>query len=240
MHRLNYQKIKGNILDIIFPKYCINCKKEGEYLCQDCEALVELLEYRFCLCEKPTRLVGDERCRKCSRTHQLKGLYFATPYQNNLAKTLLHLFKYEPFARDLSRTIASIIINHFQLLGKKKEEFADFILLPVPLAKRRLRWRGFNQSEEIGKWLADFLNIPIVNDALIKTRNTIPQIQLSGQERKENIKGAFFVLNKEIIIGKKVLLIDDVYTTGATMEECVKTLKESGAKEIWGVVAARG
>lgn len=240
MHRSRCQAIKNFILDAIFPKFCLSCKKEGSYLCQDCQALLEVLEYRFCLCKKAVRLPEGVRCGRCSRNRRLNGLYFALPYQNNFAKILIHQFKYEPFVKDLAKTITSLIIDHFHLLEKKKDDFADFLLVPVPLTKQRLKWRGFNQAEEIGKGLADFLEIPLVTNILLKTKATLPQIDLAEKARMENIKGAFSINDEGEIKGRKILLIDDVYTTGATLEECARILKESGAKEVWGVVAARG
>lgn len=228
------------ILDILFPKFCINCKREGEYLCQDCHSLIDISEYFFCLCEKPNRLPENEKCSKCSKKHQLKGLYFAASYQNNIIQKLIHLFKYEPFAKDLAKTITYIIISHLQLFGKEKKDFSDYLIVPVPLTIKRLKWRGFNQAEAIGKELASFLEIPLLNNVLAKRKETIPQIKLSKEERRENIRGSFSVINQESIRNQKILLIDDVYTTGATMEECTRILKAAGAKEIWGIVVARG
>jgi len=121
----------------------------------------------------------------------------------------------------------------------KPPNFTDFLLVPVPLEKRKIRWRGFNQAEEIGKELSNFLKIPLLDDVLIKIKETLSQVELSGKEREENIKGVFVIKNKEKIEGEKILLVDDVYTTGATMKECARILKEAGAKEIIGIVVAR-
>lgn len=106
--------------------------------------------------------------------------------------------------------------------------------------KKRLKWRGFNQSEEIGKELAKSLEIPLITDVLLKMKATLPQVELSDLEREENIKGAFLVTNREKIKGRKILLIDDVYTTGSTLNEVARLLKEAGASQAWGVVVARG
>jgi ComF family protein len=115
----------------------------------------------------------------------------------------------------------------------------DF-LVSVPLTKKKLKRRGFNQSEEIAREISNYLNIPLITNCLIKTRETFPQVELSEKERAENPKGAYIVKDKEKIRGKRVLLIDDVYTTGSTMEECSRILREAGTKEVWGVVIARG
>jgi ComF family protein len=124
-------------------------------------------------------------------------------------------------------------------LIEEEKNFSDFILIPIPLEKKKLKWRGFNQSEEIGKKLAENLKIPIFSNVLFKIKETRPQVELSEKERRENIRGCFLVKNKDLIKNKKILLLDDVFTTGSTMEEAAKTLKEAGAKEIVGIVLAR-
>ena len=216
-------KVKNFILDLLYPKFCFNCGREGSYLCSDCQSTLEILsshtEYR---------------------TQELKDLYFALPYRNPLIKNLTKLFKYEPFVKELAQPLTSLIITHFQLIEKSPADLADCILMPVPLEKRKLKWRGFNQAEEIGRELAQFFQIPLLNNVLAKIKETPPQVELSDEERKENIKGAFFCQSSEKIKGRKILLVDDIYTTGSTMEECAKVLKTAGAKEIIGIVVARG
>lgn len=218
----NYTMIKNFILDILFPRHCLNCGREGSYLCQDCLACLEISGWH-----------------KIHSIKDLEDLYFALPYQNPLVKNLIQNFKYEPFVKDLSKTLASLIITHFQLMDNKPD-FFEFLLIPVPLDKKRLKYRGFNQAQEVAQHLSKFFKIPLLKDVLIKIKGTIPQVELSDEERKKNIKGVFLVKNKEKIKRKKLLLVDDVYTTGSTMEECARVLKESGAKEIIGIVIARG
>ena len=234
-------KIKEFFLDLLFPKFCLGCKREGEYLCEDCKATLEISEFQYCLCsESPKRVIGIGKCPKC-QSKKLNGLYFALPYKSPLIKELIKKFKYEPFAKEISNTLAVLILDHFLLIGKEpQKDFADFLVIPVPLNKKRERWRGFNQATEIGKRLSKYLNIPFESNVLIKTKNTKPQVELSQREkREENIKGAFLVKSGEILKKRKILLVDDVYTTGSTMEECAGVLKKAGAKEIWGVVVAR-
>lgn len=232
------EKTKDFLLDTFFPKFCLNCQKEGCYLCEDCKSLLEISEYQYCLCQKPKRIFEKGKCFQC-HSKSLSGLYFALPYQNNLIKNLIQRFKYEPFIKELAILLSSLILNHFQLLVNPPD-FSIFILVPIPLDRKRLKWRGFNQAEEIGKELSKSLNIPLINDVLIKTKETPPQVELGGEVREENIKGAFLVKSKEKIQGKKILLVDDVYTTGSTMEEAARVLKTAGAKEVLGAVVARG
>jgi ComF family protein len=229
---------KDYILDLFLPKFCFGCGKEGNYLCEDCLAVIEILERNFCPgCQKVT--VNGETCPSCKKSTKLNGLYFSTSYQNNLVKKMITQFKYEPLIRELKKPLADLIITHFQLCEKTKSYFADFVLVPVPLEIKRMKWRGFNQSEEIAKELAKYLEIPVISDSLFKTKETLPQMELNSEEREENIKGAFLVKNIEKIVRKRILLVDDVYTTGSTMNECARALKDAGAREVWGVAVAR-
>ena len=215
-----WKKAGNFILEILFPQFCFNCGIEGTYLCEDCKSILEITGFH----------------QKYSAPN-LKDLYFALSYNNPLSKKLIRRFKYEPFVKELAKPLSSLIIAHFQLMDNKPD-FSGFSIIPVPLEKRKMKWRGFNQAEEIGKELAEFLKIPLVSDCLIKTRETISQVELPEDARKENVKGTFSVKNR--ISGKKILLVDDVYTTGATMTECARVLRESGAKEIIGIAIARG
>jgi len=229
--------IKNFFLELLFPRFCLGCQKEGTYLCQDCLSLIEISQHQYCLCQMAQRIWQGGKCKKCA-SRKLNGLYFAVPYQNSLVQKLIRLFKYNPFVKELSGTLASLIINHFQLLDNPPD-FSEFLLVFIPLEKRKLKQRGFNQAEEIAKELSKSLEIPLVSDCLIKIKANFPQVKLSGKEREENIKGVFLCKNPEKIKGRKILLLDDVYTTGSTMEEAARVLKTAGAKEVWGVAVAR-
>jgi len=218
-------ELRNFLLELFFPKFCFGCQREGNYLCEDCEALLDV-----------------SRDHQRFKTENLSDLYFALEYKNPIIKNLILRFKYEPFAKELSIPLASLIIDHFQLIENPPPFLAErtgFILIPVPLKKRKLRWRGFNQAEELAKEISNFLGIPIINDVLIKIKETPSQVELSGKEREENAKGVFLCQNIEKIRGRKILLVDDVYTTGATMEECARILKIVRAREVIGIVIAR-
>jgi len=220
-----WAKVKNFILDLLYPQFCFNCGREGNYLCEDCQSILGVLN-------------THQKHQTHPPAGRLKDLYFALPYQETLIKNLIQKFKYQPFVKGLAISLTSLIITHFQLLDNKPN-FSGFTLIPVPLEKKKLKWRGFNQAEEIGKELAKFLKIPLIKDALVKIKETLPQIELPEEERKENIKDAFSIKNGNQILGKKILLVDDIYTTGSTLE-CAKVLKKAGAKEIIGIVIARG
>ena len=113
------------------------------------------------------------------------------------------------------------------------------VIVPVPLHRSRLRQRGFNQSVLLGRVLSRQLFIPMLPDALVRTRQTEPQIELSVAERRVNVKGAFAVNKPDRIMGKRILLLDDVMTTGSTIDECAHELKKAGARGVIAVTIAR-
>ncbi len=221
------------LLDIIFPKICVSCKREGTHLCQDCFALISLNN------------VPEPHAPGSS----LSGLFFATSFEHQLVKDLIHYFKYPPFIKELAQPLAALIIAHFAMLDKPQrlvlspdssKRDGNYRIIPLPLHRKRLKWRGFNQAEEIGRELSRTLDFPLYIDVLVRVKNTKPQVELRGAARTENVSGAFAVQYPEKIRKKKILLLDDVFTTGATMEEAARVLKEAGAKQVFGVVAARG
>lgn len=120
-------------------------------------------------------------------------------------------------------------------------EFRNFVIVPVPLHKARFNARGFNQSELLARDFSQRFNLQFLPDTLIRTKNTPSQLEVSNKTaRGKNMKGAFKVLKNDVLKGSRVILIDDVYTSGATMRECATALRQAGAREVWGVAFARG
>lgn len=267
----NIEKIKEFSLELLFPSFCLGCKKEGTYLCHDCKSTLEISEYNYCLCNKnpfrlptqaglpPNRLLtspdeGSEnysrnensrpqensKCSKC-QVKKISGLYFALPYKENfLARKLIHQFKYQPYIKDLAKILTGLLIEHLILTNKNTEEtWGNSALIPIPLEKNKLKSRGYNQAEELAKELSKILKVPLILDNLVKVKKTPPQMELSAQERLGNLKNAFLIKNTTDIADKKIFLVDDVYTTGATMEECAHVLRDAGAKSVWGITIAR-
>ena len=235
-------------MDLIFPKFCLGCNKEGIYLCDDCRTLLDIAEFNYCLCDqKPSRMPPDSKSGKCGRCKdkKLSGLYFALPYkEKNLTRKLIYQFKYPPYLKDLTKTLASILIEHLVLSGKNTDDIwapsgVPAVLVPVPLDKIKLKQRGYNQSEELAKELSQVLQVPLISNNLIKIKSTSPQMELSKQEREKNLEDAFAIKNPTELAGKKIFLVDDVYTTGSTMNECAKILKNTGSNNVWGICLAR-
>jgi len=204
------------------------------------------MEYAYCLCEGKavvslarTQKNQPGKCPKCS-SKKLSGLFFASPYKNQIIKKLIKNFKYEPYTKSLALPLAGLIAEHFIISGRNTEEFwQNAVLIPVPISKEKQRKRGYNQSEELAKELSKIITVPLLAGVLVKTRKTESQMNLKKEARQKNLLNAFAVTNTGCLYNKKVFLVDDVYTTGNTMEECVKTLRKAGAKSVWGITIAR-
>jgi ComF family protein len=235
-------KILDFLKELLFPSFCLGCNKEGTYLCQDCLAILDISQYHYCLCNKNPLRLQNTSTGKCSRCKdkKLSGLYAALPYKEKfLTRKLIHQFKYEPYIKDLSKPLTEILEEHIILTGINQEVWQNSILIPIPLENTKLKSRGYNQSEELAKKLSAKLHIPLIANNLIKIKKTEPQMTLSAKKRQENVKDAFAIKNPTEIAGKKIFLVDDVYTTGSTMEECANVLRTQGAKSVWGIVIAR-
>lgn len=229
------------LLDLCFPLTCLGCGQEGTIACEHCLSLVPEPDTQVCpLCKTPFQPNGAT-CEKCRGKTQLDGLFVARLYRFRLVEKLIHTLKY--------RLIQSTVIPLIDLLEESLAHHSlplPDLLIPVPLHPRRLRYRGFNQAElltrELGKRLAPGLSIAVDTTSLKRIRFTKPQMKTESRgERLQNLGGAFAVAPTAAgpLVGKYVWLIDDVATTGTTLDECAKVLKQAGVKKVWGVVIAR-
>lgn len=223
------------ILDLLLPKFCVGCSKEGEWICPRCQEKIVLIKYPTCpKCARITK--NGQFCPRCRKKSNISRLIVAAYYQEGPLKEAIHTFKYDGVF-DLSKDLGKILVQAVK--SNKISEKAIF--MPVPLHKRRKMERGFNQSELLakyvvaGKWALDTNNL-IRNKITKKT-----QAELSGQARRQNVKNIFSWRGKKNQYqGKTIILVDDVYTTGATLEECAKVLRKySGASKIWALVLAK-
>ncbi|TKJ29216.1 MAG: amidophosphoribosyltransferase [Chloroflexi bacterium B3_Chlor] len=153
-------------------------------------------------------------------------------YLEGTLRTAIHRFKYSntrPLAAPLGR-LASEYLTHNHLP-------AD-VIVPVPLHPQRLRERGYNQATLVANEIHKALDIPLMENVLIRVKSTIPQVGLNALERRENVEGAFRCTDSGLK-GRSVLLVDDVCTTGATLEACSIALRQAGLRLVWGLVLAR-
>jgi len=213
---MNFSKF---LLNLFFPKFCFFCQKEGSFLCLDCKATFPVFSTHI---KKKIAFLDD--------------LYFALDYREPRVSFLIKKFKYFPFLKELGEELSFFLFEHFQML-ERKPDFSDFLVVPIPLEKERKKWRGFNQSEILAFEISKFFGLKMENDLLERTKKTLPQAELKREEREENMKDAFSV--KKNFKGEKILLVDDVFTSGATLREAARVLKKKGAKKVIGIVLAR-
>jgi competence protein ComFC len=226
-------KLKNLVLDILFPKFCVGCKKEGRYLCNDCTLYISEAEFICPVCNKP-EFFGKTH-NSCSKKRGLDGLITVWSYEG-IMKDLIWQAKYKSLI-----DIPKELIDHsFLVIESNKERFSEFIsfLLDektlvsyVPIHKNKELSRGFDQSEVIAKNLAKAIKKE-KRCLLKRERETKSQTKLNKEERFSNIENAFSFIPKEKV--EQVVLVDDVWTSGATMKECVKVLKRNGVKKVWG------
>lgn len=198
------------ILDFLFPKYCLECKKEGIYICGGCLKKVSLSGWSY-------------------------GNYSIFKYEGVIRKAITSL-KYK-FAYDIANELTSILTEK---LKNKGFLLKNTTLVPIPLHKQRQNWRGFNQTELIGEKVVKIMNWKFIPDLLIRQKQSLPQVGLKSSVRRNNVLGVFS-LNPKILLSKhtNILLFDDVYTTGSTINEAKKVLKEAGFKNIKSLTIAR-
>jgi ComF family protein len=231
------------LLDILFPPLCHGCKAfipdAGElHLCAGCLADSPVVTSPHCtLCGLPFLTDGgiDHRCGGCideppSFTAARAAVLFEGP-----VRELIHRFKYGKKVQH-SRPLALLAAGE---LGEFVTASAADLIIPVPLHIKRLRQRGFNQAVLLGEILAKKWRLPLSRNNLRRIRWTEPQINLSASERRHNVRGAFAVRDAAAVRDRRIILVDDVYTTGSTVSECARTLKKGGAAEVFVITVAR-
>lgn len=229
---------------MIYPKRCPICDRvlytsffSGEYpICAECKNKAEYVTEPVCKkCGKPLTDERGEFCQDCTRhTHyyvQGKALWV----YKGCVKESIYRLKYGN-RREYGRSFGQELAGQYgKWIKRKKIE----VILPIPLHKRRRRQRGYNQAEIIAKELGRRLDIPVDTKLLQRTVHTKPQKELNDKERKENLRKAFQVAKKDIPFGR-ILLVDDIYTTGSTIDGAAKALREAGAEEIYFISVSIG
>jgi len=243
--------IKNFLLNLIFPLQCINCHKPDEILCNACLKTIKPLDLQVCpRCEKSVTLNG-EVCTSCTKKFNppIDRLIVIADYQEKLLAKSIHLFKYK-FIQSLATPLGNLIIKNVQKLTIPAPDF----ILPIPLHPKRLRWRGFNQTELLANVLSIGLlpgiKVPIITDLIFRQRHTTPQKKVKKyKNRLQNMNNVFALNNKfnwnnyrlsqKNLINKNILILDDITTTGATIFKFAEELKKLNPKSISVIVLGR-
>lgn len=203
-----------SVLNFLFPQKCIGCGKQNDPLCRECLVKVDM-----------------------PSLPKEGNVFSATDYGDETIKKAIWMLKYRG-AKNLAEPLSELLnIRCSTYLVSK----LDWFIVPIPLSKERLRERKYNQAELIAKNFSLLQRFNLCTDALVKIKDTPAQVSVKNRkERLNNLKGAFAVKNAEKISGKNIILIDDVCTTGATINEARRVLKSSSAKKVIALVVARG
>lgn len=205
-------------LSLIFPDNCVGCNKSKDLLCKDCS------------------IRAKKQRRERKSVLFLDKLYYWGIYENKILRSALRRFKYhgtyrlaDPFSDMLAELVKPDLYTF-------KE---NSLVIPIPAHEKRKSERGYNQAELLAQKFCEKTGLLLYTNILLKTKNTKSQTSLSGIERIFNVKNSFSVSNPELIKNKKIILVDDIITTGATFSEASRVLKEAGALEVAGLVVAK-
>ena len=224
--------ILERLLGLLFPPRCLGCRVRGPALCTACWPTVPWLTADACpLCATPSRLARI--CWSCrAEAPLLDGARAACSF-DGVARQAIHDLKY------LSMADRAPLLAQWVAEAVARRPLDVNLLVPVPLAAKRRRQRGFNQSELIAQRVGERLGWEVRPACLVRTRETPPQVRRSAAERRANVAGAFACPEPDLVIGRRVALLDDVMTTGATLGACAEALKVAGAHRVYGIAVAR-
>ena len=226
------RKWKEGLLAIFFPRCCPVCDEVIPYgwqICKDCERKISFIEEP--VCKKCGKQLGNERqeyCGDCIRKKHcfLQGKAIFS-YRKEMKRSI-YRFKYAN-KREYADYFAKVAVWKYGDWIRRREIEA---IVPIPMFRRKKRHRGYNQAEIFAKALSRELDMPVESRLVYRVKNTVPQKELNNRQRKDNLKGAFQV-RTNIVKYRKILLVDDIYTTGATMDAVGEVLKTAGIEEIY-------
>lgn len=232
-------EIGRGLLDLLYPICCVGCKQPGELYCPACRETVHYITPPVCpMCGQPQP--QSTLCPQCARARDqplpLEGIR-SVAYLEGTIREAIYGLKYD-YIRELAEPLGEMLAEQVQRMPLPAD-----VIIPVPLHRRRQRERGYNQSALLALRFGAATQIPVCQDVLRRHRYTRSQTRLDAQERNQNVRGAFSCTNQHDIdreiVGKRVLLIDDVATTGATLRACAQVLRDHGARSVWALTVAR-
>ncbi len=231
-----FQKSSQFILDLFYPPRCVSCKTTNSWLCENCLDQIPLIRQPICeRCGTPKPVSPPSSiCEQCKNNPLsfIDGIRAAAYFENNPIRPAIHFLKYR------NHKAAASILGQVLADTYRRYNLSAEVIVPVPLHPSRLRERGYNQSDLLAKQLAELLDLPVSATTLQRTRKTASQMELKADERHQNVANAFVCRSGELL-DQSVLLIDDVCTTGATLDACACALKEKGVACVWGITLAK-
>lgn len=236
--------VTERVLDGVFPRCCEACGEkvgggQSGHLCWDCGRRLHLITRPYCeLCGDPCDgdLSGSYTCALCRRDPPAFTAARSAVRYRGVIQPLVQAFKYNA-ALHLTRELTGLLEAAWR--ASLPPIIIDAIV-PVPLHDTRRRERSYNQSELLAARLAKRMGRPLLTDCLVRTRPTVTQTGFNAEQRRRNVRGAFDVKNARWAEGRRLLVVDDVMTTGATLDACANVLRDAGAAAVVGLTVARG
>ena len=223
--------MKINLLDLLYPPKCVFCREllkwgTEKWVCKPCSTEIEYISGNVCpQCGRPVE-AKIKACHECRSSQKFFTHNHALFVYDGTIRDSIHRFKYNRspqyskyFASEFANRLHDEITRHQFLVG-------------IPMHKSKMKSRGFNQADLLAKETSLLTNVAVLENTLLRVKNTKPQNALDKTSRLNNLQDAFVITSNNIIEGKRIILVDDIYTTGSTINECAKVLKEAGATEV--------
>ncbi|TAL50932.1 ComF family protein [Patescibacteria group bacterium] len=227
-------RLRDLAVEALFPRFCVACRREGALMCQACldqwTPVPPQVSCAFC-----GRVGSPRTCAECREDRYLDGLSYFVPYGNALIKDLIKSWKFHG-----DRSVEEVFVKSLRrATPRMSPPLAPYWVTHVPLHESRLRSRGFDQAQQVATWAGELFGLPV--ETLVRRKQkTIQQSQTSHEQRRVGEMDHVFELMPGIVVPDHVLLCDDVFTSGTTMDAAARLLKENGAKTIWGFTLAKG
>jgi len=235
--------LSDELLDLVFPPRCQVCDTlGGELFCATCRADAEFIGGHACLycgAPLPPAAPAAPLCADCREGRWFSGARAAALHAGALRRAIIR-YKYHGrtrLATPLGELLAEVVRAEDERRGLPLAQCAA--LVPVPLHRDRRAWRGFDQAEMLCFEMAQATGLPVWPDVIARVRNTTPQVSLQGASRLENVRGAFEARRRWRLRGRAVIVVDDVLTTGATINECAVVLRAAGAVAVYALTVTR-
>lgn len=234
------KKIFHFLLSLLYPPRCIACKKEcheKQYVCDACCARITRVTAQCKKCGRPLR-VDQTICMRCKNKSFFYDTIVVAYHYEDPVRSLLKTLKYHN-RKDIADFLATLLATHDTALSFLKTQHYDYVM-PVPMHTAKEKQRGYNQAFLLAERVAHCMAMQLTSDVLVRDRATKPLFDMNKQEREQELLDAFVVTQPEHVKGKRILMIDDIITTGTTLNECAKALKLRGAIVVDGFAFARG
>lgn len=228
---LHWHRVCGQLLDTLFPPRCVGCRLVGELLCAECVGQIPLVDFPVCARCGDT-VVAEGLCAQCRVAPLQIDCIRSVAYFEGVLRKAVHWLKYRGRTA-LAEPLGALMVAYWEQYPMPVDS-----VVPVPLHPARLRERGFNQAALLAREMARQVGLVVDVRTLTRRRATASQVGLNAVQRKENVRGAFGC-SEGSLVGRRVLLVDDVCTTGSTLEACALALKRGGARSVRALTLAR-